>query len=65
MLFTNLCAGSRGLDYYTGVIYEVILVGENVGAIAAGGRYGMLMSHLPCAFEFAPSICVNGLDAAH
>lgn len=34
-----LRAVSRGLDYYTGVIYEVILVGENVGAIAAGGRY--------------------------
>ena len=28
----------RGLDYYTGVIYEVVLVGGNVGAIAAGGR---------------------------
>ncbi|KAK9849106.1 hypothetical protein WJX84_005227 [Apatococcus fuscideae] len=34
---------ARGLDYYTGVIYEVILVGENVGAIAAGGRYDGLV----------------------
>lgn len=29
---------ARGLDYYTGVIYEAILEGANVGSIAAGGR---------------------------
>ncbi|KAK9866947.1 hypothetical protein WJX84_002501 [Apatococcus fuscideae] len=34
---------ARGLDYYTGVIYEVVLVGGNVGAIAAGGRYDGLV----------------------
>lgn len=29
---------ARGLDYYTGVIYEAVLEGGNVGSIAAGGR---------------------------
>lgn len=34
---------ARGLDYYTGVIYEAVLVmgegpGASVGSIAAGGR---------------------------
>jgi histidyl-tRNA synthetase len=29
---------ARGLDYYTGVIYEAVLKGGNVGSIAAGGR---------------------------
>jgi histidyl-tRNA synthetase len=28
---------ARGLDYYTGVIYEAVLEGGNVGSIAAGG----------------------------
>lgn len=27
---------ARGLDYYTGVIYECVLEGANVGSIAAG-----------------------------
>jgi hypothetical protein len=27
---------ARGLDYYTGVIYEAVLLGANVGSIAAG-----------------------------
>lgn len=27
---------ARGLDYYTGVIYEAVLSGANVGSIAAG-----------------------------
>ena len=31
---------ARGLDYYTGVIYEAVLEGANVGSIAAGGRSG-------------------------
>ena len=35
---------ARGLDYYTGLIYEAVLIlpsgseQENVGSIAAGGR---------------------------
>lgn len=35
---------ARGLDYYTGVIYEAVLTGGgNVGSIAAGGRYDGLV----------------------
>ena len=34
---------ARGLDYYTGVIYEAVLLGGNVGSIAAGGRYDHLV----------------------
>jgi histidyl-tRNA synthetase len=34
---------ARGLDYYTGVIYEAVLLGGNVGSIAAGGRYDKLV----------------------
>ncbi|KAL4576647.1 hypothetical protein LXL04_012744 [Taraxacum kok-saghyz] len=35
---------ARGLDYYTGVIYEAVFKGETqVGSIAAGGRYDNLI----------------------
>eukprot|EP00850_Spirogloea_muscicola_P000396 SM000001S04798 [mRNA] locus=s1:2233345:2238292:- [translate_table: standard] len=35
---------ARGLDYYTGVIYEAVFKGESqVGSIAAGGRYDNLV----------------------
>jgi len=35
---------ARGLDYYTGVIYEVVLTGGGqVGSIAGGGRYDNLV----------------------
>ena len=34
---------ARGLDYYTGVIYEAVLQSGNVGSIAAGGRYDKLV----------------------
>ena len=44
---------ARGLDYYTGVIVEAVLVGKEVGSIAGGGRYddlvGMFSKHaIPC-----------------
>jgi histidyl-tRNA synthetase len=36
---------ARGLDYYTGTVYETQLLGhENVGSIASGGRYDSLAS---------------------
>lgn len=35
---------ARGLDYYTGVIYEAVLQGANVGSIAAGGRCALVAS---------------------
>lgn len=34
---------ARGLDYYTGIIYEAVLVGSNVGSIGGGGRYDGLV----------------------
>jgi histidyl-tRNA synthetase len=40
---------ARGLDYYTGVIYEAVLEGGNVGSIAAGAARGMLLVLLLCA----------------
>lgn len=48
---------ARGLDYYTGLIYEVIVndpaIGVSVGSIAAGGRYDNLVGmfsnrSIPC-----------------
>ncbi|GAA4424253.1 histidine--tRNA ligase [Georgenia halophila] len=36
---------ARGLDYYTGTVYETTLVGhENLGSICSGGRYDSLAS---------------------
>jgi len=34
---------ARGLNYYTGVIYEAVLDGKNVGSVAGGGRYDNLV----------------------
>lgn len=33
---------ARGLNYYTGTIYEVALVDVNMGSVASGGRYDNL-----------------------
>lgn len=41
LLFDPLIA--RGLDYYTGMVFEISLVGETVGSIAGGGRYNSLL----------------------
>jgi histidyl-tRNA synthetase len=36
---------ARGLDYYTGTVYETVLVGhEGLGSICSGGRYDNLAS---------------------
>ena len=37
---------ARGLEYYTGLIYEVIIPDAAVGAVAAGGRY-QVREHVP------------------
>ncbi|KAK2197126.1 bifunctional Aminoacyl-tRNA synthetase [Babesia duncani] len=37
---------ARGLDYYTGVIFEAVLIGESVGSVGAGGRYDNLIKSL-------------------
>jgi histidyl-tRNA synthetase len=37
---------ARGLDYYTGTVYETFLVGnERLGSICSGGRYDNLATH--------------------
>ncbi len=36
---------ARGLDYYTGTVYETTLIGaEHLGSVASGGRYDSLAS---------------------
>ncbi len=36
---------ARGLDYYTGTVYETQLVGyESFGSVCSGGRYDALAS---------------------
>ncbi len=34
---------ARGLDYYTGIIYEAVLVGKDLGSVSGGGRYDNLV----------------------
>src|SRR5262245_39876821 len=36
----------RGLDYYTGPIYEVVVDKPKIGTITAGGRYDHLVGQL-------------------
>ncbi len=37
---------TRGLDYYTGTVYETFLLGyENIGSVCSGGRYEDLASN--------------------
>ena len=35
---------ARGLDYYTGVVFEAVLIDAHVGSIAGGGRWGFKSS---------------------
>ena len=39
------CSLARGLDYYTGVIFEAVLIDNavNLGSIGGGGRYDGLI----------------------
>ncbi len=37
---------ARGLDYYTGMIFEVIIPGFTVGSVGGGGRYDKLIAQL-------------------
>lgn len=44
---------ARGLDYYTGLIQETILLKEGLGSISGGGRYDELVgmfsaNQIPC-----------------
>ncbi|MBT3817630.1 MAG: histidine--tRNA ligase [Candidatus Magasanikbacteria bacterium] len=35
---------ARGLDYYTGIVYEIFIPGQDFGAFGGGGRYDDLCS---------------------
>lgn len=37
---------ARGLDYYTGMIFEVYIPGYNIGSCGGGGRYDKLIEQL-------------------
>ena len=37
---------ARGLDYYTGPIFEVVVEKQKIGSIAGGGRYDKLVAQL-------------------
>lgn len=44
IIFTSTLA--RGLDYYTGMIFEVIVTGYEAGSCGGGGRYDKLLEQL-------------------
>jgi histidyl-tRNA synthetase len=52
---------ARGLDYYTGVIYEVVIVdgASQVGSIAAGGRYDNLVGMFSPSGTQTPCVGVS------
>jgi len=50
---------ARGLDYYTGVIYEVVVVDGQVGSIAAGGRYDNLVGMFSVSGQQTPCVGVS------
>lgn len=54
---------ARGLDYYTGVIYECVLVGQDVGSVAGGGRYDTLVGMFTKKGKSIPCVGVSlGLE---
>jgi histidyl-tRNA synthetase len=52
---------ARGLDYYTGVIYEAVSMNGNtqVGSIGGGGRYDTLVSMFQDAGNVTPCVGVS------
>ncbi|KAK5643131.1 hypothetical protein RI129_006976 [Pyrocoelia pectoralis] len=58
---------ARGLDYYTGIIYEAVLLGEttvedvagSVGSIAGGGRYDNLVGMFDAKHKQVPCVGVS------
>mmetsp|Transcript_11100 Transcript_11100/g.24501 ORF Transcript_11100/g.24501 Transcript_11100/m.24501 type:complete len:640 (+) Transcript_11100:1165-3084(+) len=52
---------ARGLDYYTGVIYEAVCMSGNtqVGSIGGGGRYDNLVSMFQDAGKVTPCVGVS------
>ncbi|XP_037087115.1 histidine--tRNA ligase, cytoplasmic-like isoform X2 [Pollicipes pollicipes] len=50
---------ARGLDYYTGVIYEAVLADGDVGSIAGGGRYDGLVGMFDPKGRSVPCVGVS------
>ncbi|KAK9875781.1 hypothetical protein WA026_009573 [Henosepilachna vigintioctopunctata] len=58
---------ARGLDYYTGVIYEAVLIGKDskegddisVGSVAGGGRYDNLVGMFDSKNKNVPCVGVS------
>jgi histidyl-tRNA synthetase len=52
---------ARGLDYYTGVIYEAVLIDgtSQVGSIAAGGRYDNLVGMFSASGTQTPCVGIS------
>ncbi|XP_070492801.1 histidine--tRNA ligase, cytoplasmic isoform X2 [Chironomus tepperi] len=59
---------ARGLDYYTGVIYEAVLLGdekdrkkgeETIGSVAGGGRYDNLVGMFDAKGKQVPCVGVS------
>ncbi|XP_075212263.1 histidine--tRNA ligase isoform X2 [Lycorma delicatula] len=50
---------ARGLDYYTGVIYEAVLCGEAVGSVAGGGRYDNLVGMFDSKHKNVPCVGIS------
>lgn len=55
---------ARGLDYYTGLIYEVVLDSaankeESVGSVAAGGRYDNLVGMFDAKKKNVPCVGIS------
>ncbi|KAH7968702.1 hypothetical protein HPB52_010685 [Rhipicephalus sanguineus] len=55
---------ARGLDYYTGIIFEAVLTddgqpGETVGSVAAGGRYDNLVGMFDAKGRAVPCVGIS------
>ncbi|KAK0177430.1 hypothetical protein PV328_001484 [Microctonus aethiopoides] len=50
---------ARGLDYYTGVIYEAVLTDSEVGSVAGGGRYDNLVGMFDPKKKNVPCVGVS------
>lgn len=52
---------ARGLDYYTGLVYEAVLTdnSQGVGSIAGGGRYDQLIGRLNNSGNIIPAVGIS------
>uniref|UniRef100_A0A8D8ZGP8 histidine--tRNA ligase n=1 Tax=Cacopsylla melanoneura TaxID=428564 RepID=A0A8D8ZGP8_9HEMI len=50
---------ARGLDYYTGIIYEAVLKDQVVGSVAGGGRYDNLVGMFDPKNKTTPCVGIS------